>query len=175
MKNKEEVLLASVLAEARIQIQEDHDGLLELCKEESETDVGVFVAKALDWYSGNDKDNKQLLWEIFHEVVSMDERNFMRSFGGFVVNCLLDDGCFRVEWRKNCSNGKGSLIYLKNGSVKTVLADKSDPDSDPVVVLGGDDGSQNPMLLLEAMDLKKGRFCEYVKRTEEFIKELHNK
>lgn len=130
----------------------DRERLNSLLEEEKGTDVGKFMERALEWRTEAPK--RQLLWELFHEVIDMTDMGFMGSFIGFVVNNLLDDAAFRIEWRKPYLDDNHNLVWLPNGEFKTVLTDKDDPKAEPVVV-SDNDGTQNVALLMEAMDHKE--------------------
>ena len=91
----------------------------------------------------------------------------LAQFHSFVVNGLLDDGAFRIEWRKNFVDENHNLVWLPGGMCKTVLTDKDDPAAQPVVVWDND-GTQNVKLLMEAMDHKEWE----VKRREEQEKKI---
>lgn len=131
----------------------DRDALNELLAEESGTDLGRFMERALEWRTEASK--RQLLWELFHEVIDMSDLGFIGSFVSFVSNALLDDAAFRVEWRKAFLDEKHNLVWLPGGDFKTVLTDKDDPSAQPVIVLDYNEGTQNVALLMEAMDHKE--------------------
>lgn len=119
-----------------------------LIEENKNSDVGNFIERVLNWY--HDKNKKQLLWEIFHNVFDLNPILFMETFASFFTNCLLDDSAFRVEYRKLFVDEKNNLVWEKDGH-KTVLSTKDDPKAEPVV-FWDNDGSQNVALLMEAMD-----------------------
>lgn len=129
----------------------DRERLDNLLEEQNGTDVGKFMQRVLEWRT---EPKRQLLWELFHEVIDMTDMGFMGSFVGFVANNLLDDDAFRIEWRKPYLDDKHNLVWLPNGEFKTVLTDKDDPKAEPVVV-SDNDGTQNVSLLMEAMDHKE--------------------
>jgi hypothetical protein len=91
------------------------------------------------------------------------------TFHGFVVNCLLDDSAFRVEYRKLFIDENYDLVW-ENNEHKTVLSSKDDPDSDPVVIWDND-GTQKVSLLMEAMDHAELRHLRRQQQNEK-IKEM---
>ena len=124
------------------------------------------MLRVLEWRN-DPKNGKQHLWEMFQEVIDMSPMGFMGDFYSFVINGLLDDAAFRIEWRKNYVDENHNLVCLPGGMCKTVLTDKDDPDAEPVVVWDND-GTQNVKLLMEAMDHKEWE----VKRREEQEKKI---
>jgi hypothetical protein len=130
----------------------DRERLNSLLEKQKGTDIGRFMERALEWRTEASK--MQLLWELFHEVIDMSDLGFIGSFVKFVVNDLLDDGAFRVEWRKAFLDENKRLVWL-GGDFKTVLTDKDDPKAEPVVVYDVDEGTQDVCLLMEAMDHKE--------------------
>lgn len=131
----------------------DRERLNSLLEEQKGTDIGRFMERALEWRT--DASKRQLLWELFHEVIDMSDLGFIGSFESFVSNALLDDAAFRVEWRKAFLDEKHNLVWLSGGDFKTVLTDKDDPRAEPVIVLDFNEGTQNVALLMEAMDHKE--------------------
>lgn len=131
----------------------DRELLNSLLEEQKGTDIGRFMERALEWRTEASK--RQLLWELFHEVIDMSDMGFMGSFFGFIENALLDDAAFRVEWRKAFLDENKRLVWLSGGDFKTVLTDKDDPKAEPVIVLDCHKGTQNVALLMEAMDHKE--------------------
>lgn len=131
----------------------DRERLNSLLEEQKGTNVGRFMERALEWRTEASK--RQLLWELFHEVIDMSDLGFIGSFVSFVSHELLDDGAFRVEWRKAFLDEKHNLVWLPGGDFKTVLTDKDDPKAEPVIVLDFNEGTQNVALLMEAMDHKE--------------------
>jgi hypothetical protein len=131
----------------------NRERLNSLLEEQKGTDIGRFMERALEWRTEASK--RQLLWELFHEVIDMSDMGFMGSFIGFVVNALLDDAAFRVEWRKAFLDENKRLVWLSGGDFKTVLTDKDDPKAEPVIVLDCHEGTQDVPLLMEAMDHKE--------------------
>ena len=148
----------------------DRERLNSLLEKQKGTDVGRFMERALEWRTEASK--RQLLWELFHEVIDMSDMGFMGSFNGFVGNALLDDDAFRVEWRKVFLDENNS-----GGDFKTVLTDKDDPKAEPVVVLDCNDGTQNVTLLMEAMDHKEREVSqrqELENKKNELLAKLRN-
>jgi len=96
--------------------------LVSLLAEQAGTDIGRFMNRVLWWRFH--PENKQLLWDLFSEVIDMSEVGFMGSFYSFVSNDLLDDGGFRISVGSH---------------------------GDPVVVYDSE-GNQDPSELMEAMD-----------------------
>lgn len=137
-------MLEDIFNLAKVDIQRQYDRLNGTLNEHAGTPIGDFCNRVLSWRV--DKARSQWLWELFHEA--------MDSFNAFVVNALLDDAAFRIEWRKNVVDELGKLEWLPGGNIKTVLVDKSDPGAQPVV-LYDNDGTQNVSLLMEAMDHKE--------------------
>lgn len=129
----------------------DRERLNTLLEKQKGTDIGRFMERALEWRT--DASKMQLLWELFHEVIDMSDLGFIGSFVSFVSHELLDDGAFRVEWRKAFLDENKRLVWL-GGDFKTVLTDKDDPKAKPVVVYDVDEGTQDVCLLMEAMDHK---------------------
>jgi hypothetical protein len=146
MKN---INLDTILDSAVKQINKEYAALQQFLIEEESTLVGYFTNRVLSWYG--DKRKKQLLWEMFHKAIDIESPVlFMGSLHSFVVNCLLDDSAFRIEWRKNYVDENHNLVW-ENGGHRTILSSKEDPDSFPIV-LWDNDGKQNVHLLMEAMD-----------------------
>ena len=143
------LILDDILNAATRQISSDYSKLWELLVEEKGTPVGDFTNRILSWHENKSK--KQLLWEMFHKAIEIENPVlFMGSLRSFVGNCLLDDSAFRIEWRKNYVDENHDLVW-ESGGYKTVLSSKEDPDSSPIV-LWDNDGKQNVRLLMEAMD-----------------------
>lgn len=100
-------------------------------------DVRAFVLRVFAYRA--DSERGHWLWEVFHEVLDMSDLMFLDSFLEFVGHDLLDDGAFRIEWRK----------FGKE------LTTKDDPNAEPVVVRDYDEGTQDVALLMEALDHKQ--------------------
>lgn len=145
-------MLEDIFNLAKADIQRQYDRLNGTLNEHAGTPIGDFCNRVLSWRV--DKARSQWLWELFHEAIDMSNIGFMDSFDAFVVNALLDDAAFRIEWRKNVVDELGNLEWLPGGNIKTILVDKSDPGAQPVV-LYDNDGTQNVSLLMEAMDHKE--------------------
>lgn len=152
-------------AQGKAYVEASKERLLS-CIAEADEPTKQFIMRVLNWKTDTVNDGHQKLWELFHEVIDTSPPNFLDSFHSFVVNCLLDDDAFLVEWRKPLVNDDGMLVWNRDGSMKTVIVDKDDPRAHPVVVRTGD-GSQNVSLLMEAMDHKDWE----VKRREELEEE----
>lgn len=142
-------------------VEESKNKLLGLLAEVDDP-TRQFMLRVLSWKTDTVNDGPQKLWELFNEVIDMSDAVFMDSFHGFVVNCLLDDDAFIVEWRKPLLNGRSLVWDTKTGRHMMVLTDKNDSRAKPVVVRNSD-GSQQVALLMEAMDYKDLE----VKRREE--------
>jgi len=134
--------------------------------EHTPNDVKAFIIRVLQWRKDR-KNGRQWLWELFHEAIDVSDLNFLSSFHGFVVNSLLDDSAFRIEWRKNFVDENHKLVWLPGGVCKTVLTTKDDPRAEPVVVVDHDDGTQNVALLMEAMDHKEWEHRQRIEQEEE--------
>lgn len=133
-------LFESAIAE----IKADHESLNKLIDNQQDTEIGRFINRALDWRINN----PHLFYELFHEVIDTSIHGFMGSFNSWVRNNLLDDSCFEIRWFKHIS---------RDGNIVRVAADPSDLDYRvfPLVVFGGDNGSQDPKLLMAIMDRKE--------------------
>jgi hypothetical protein len=158
------------LALANLEI--DRNKLEKLLSEQEGTDIGSFMNRVLEWRN-EPKNGKQHLWEMFHEAIDMSPMGFMGSFRSFVVNALLDDAAFRIEWRKNFVDENHNLVWLPGGNCKTVLTEKDDPNAEPVVVLDND-GTQKVSLLMEAMDHKEWEVKQREER-EKRVRQLFDK
>ena len=161
-------MLQTIYNNAIASLNNQKDGLDRLIEENTGSEVGDFIQRVLVWYQ--DKDRKQLLWEVFHQVFDLDPILFMGSFGSFVANCLLDDSAFRVEYRKLFVDGKHDLVWEKDG-YKTVLSTKDDPKAEPVVIRDND-GTQKVALLMEAMDHAEFRHFRRIQENEELQEKL---
>lgn len=145
-------------------LSKDRDAVQGLLTTDRHPEVVAFVSRFLEWYG--DKTMSSYLWELFNEVVDLDNLTVLGSLHSFVVNNILDDGAFRVDWRKTVTNN-GSVCWDSNGNPKTVLVDKNHPDAVPVVVYDND-GTQDVKLLMEAMDHK----MREIKQREEMSAKL---
>ena len=153
----------------------DRKRLDSLLEKQKGTDVGRFMERALEWRTEASK--RQLLWELLHEVIDMSDMGFMGSFTSFVANDLIDDGAFRVEWRKAFLDENKRLVWLSGGDFKTVLTNKDDPKAQPVVVYDVDEGTQDVCLLMEAMDHKEWKVLqrqELENKKNELLAKLRN-
>jgi hypothetical protein len=134
--------------------------------EHTPNDVKAFIIRVLQWRKDR-KNGRQWLWELFHEAINVSDLNFLSSFNSFVVNSLLDDSAFRIEWRKNFVDENHNLVWLPGGGCKTVLTTKDDPRAEPVVVVDHNDGTQNVALLMEAMDHKEWEHRQRIEEEQE--------
>ncbi len=163
-------MLQTIYNNAITNLNNQRNRLDSLIKENKNSDIGNFTERVLAWY--HDKNKKQLLWEIFHNVFDLNPILFMETFANFVTNCLLDDSAFRVEYRKLFVDGKHDLVWEKDG-YKTVLSTKDDPEAEPVVIRDND-GTQKVALLMEAMDHAEFRHFQRIQEDEELQEKLRS-
>lgn len=177
--------LTKIYDRAQAQLQYDYENVLERLRNEEGTDVGTFLRKVLEWKTEKGSMRSQLVWEIFHKAISIeDELTFFGSINSFVGNCLLDDSYFTIEWHKTdylitteVFEGREiqnlDLQWLPNGDLKTMLTTKDDPQGKPVVLWARDDnGKQDPKLLIEAMEIAEQRALQRLKDMEELEEKL---
>lgn len=149
--------------QALVKLNNQKANMQELLENHQEDDIGKFINKVLTWYF--DKNKKHMLWEIFHNVFDLSPLLFMETFCSFVVNSLLDDSAFRIEYRKLSLNKDFNLIW-QNGEFKTDLSSEEDLDANPIVYWDND-GSQDVNLLLKAMDHAELRRLKRIKLEKE--------
>jgi len=137
----------SLYEAAQVSLENDYERLRITFSEENGTPIGIFIERVMAWHTNN----HQLLWEFLNEVIDFSDKVFMESFHGFVVNQLLDDGGFRIEWRKPIYDDGFMLRWLPDGSYETETVDENDPCAYPVVVRD-DNGTQDVSFLMKAMD-----------------------
>ena len=118
------------------------------------TGIGDFIIRVFEWRA--DKEKQQYLWSMFNECFTLSQTDFMGSFHSFVVNALLDDTYFLIEYRKPYFDENHNLVWLPNNKIKTYCVPKEEIGADPVVVLTGD-GLHDVKFLMEAMDYKEKR------------------
>jgi hypothetical protein len=111
----------------------------------------TFILKFLEWLQ--DKYKHQLLWEMFHETLSLNPLTVLGELDSFVGNCILDDSYFKVEWRKIDYGTGYDVQWLPDGKFKMKVCRSDDPAAKPVVLRAGDDGCQDPNVLIETMQL----------------------
>lgn len=129
--------------------------------------INAFIARVLSWYF--DKNKKQLLWETFNKVFDLNPILFMGSFRSFIDNELLDDSAFRVEYRVYFKD-EYKLVWEDDG-LKTHLSTKEDVNSFPVVIRDND-GTQDVLLLMEAMDKAEFLQEQRIKLEQELSEKL---
>jgi len=162
MKTKDQI--ESIHQKALGTLDSDRKSLERLLTEYSDFPIIPFIHRVLDWRC--DKNKSQWLWEFAHQAFDLSPLLFLGGFTSFVSNCLLDDSSFKIDWRKPELNGH-QLIWLPGGEFKTMLTTKEDPDSRPLLLWAGDDGTSNVDILMEAMDLLEQRELERLRKAQE--------
>jgi hypothetical protein len=165
---------------AKADLHQDFENIVGLLQDQRFPDVNAFLQKILEWKYKKGSTHSQLVWEIFHHAIEIeDEKCFFGSLNSFVSNCLLDDSYFAIEWRKpdylyktevygGIEVQAPELQWLPGGEIKTMLTTKDDPKGKPVVVWAHDDnGTQDAKLLIEAMDIAEERAIQRLIDLEE--------
>jgi hypothetical protein len=148
--------IARVTAAGCAQLESDEQALLNFLEEDHVTvDIREFITRVFAWY--HDKTRSQYLYEMFRDVLNLDDKHFVSSVHDFVVNELLDDGSFEIHWCVPVYKNGFSLVYTKNGDIKYKRVKKTNPRARPRVVRGGDNSTQNVALLLDAMEIHEER------------------
>lgn len=148
--------IARVTAAGCEQLNSAEQALLNFLEEDHVTDdIRKFITRVFAWY--HDKTRRQYLYEMFRDVLSLDDKNFVDSVHSFVVDKLLDDGSFEIHWCVPAYKKAFELVYTKNGDIKYKRVKKTNPRARPRVVRGGDNGTQNVALLLDAMEIHEER------------------
>lgn len=83
---------------------------------------------------------------------------FLGSLRSFLINSCLDDSGFRIKWVAQKFNRRGEIVKFETS--------REDPMAFPEVVRDNN-GSQDPALLLEAMEERERRERARIKRYEE--------
>ena len=143
------------------ELEKDKKSFLEMYQR-AEPNIQKFIEKFLEW--GQDDDQIQWRWEMFHTAFSMESCNLLSNFHSFVANCLLDDSRFEIKWVKPYFDSQRNLVWLPNGDFKVVETTKDDLKARPRV-FHTTEGSCDPLLLIKAMDIKRTR--ELVKLWEQ--------
>lgn len=122
-------------------------------------DVTKFIVKFLDWMQSRDR--KQMLWEMFHEVISVDGNplTFMNSFYSFIVNYFYDDSYFRIYWMKPKYDENFNLIWKSQYEFEEEESCEEDEFSKPVVKYHGD-GIGDPLVLMKTMDFFEAKMIQ---------------
>jgi hypothetical protein len=133
--------------------------------EEYHTNLQAFIAKCddplilkfIDTFFHLYEKNNTLLYRMFNDVVYFCDISILGTLESFLINYFLDDSYFTVNWYEHGRDDNGSLIKI--------LSDKEDKWSFPVVEWDNDNGSQDPQILLDAME-------EMVERDKAFYARL---
>lgn len=152
--------LERVRQRAVAKIQDDADDVEEYLRKYASTPVGQFILLFLSW--ALDTRKHQLLWEMFHEVMQLGERCMLADLKSFVGNELLDDSYFVIVWvvpdyaMRTLGEGDDAVelatLQFVNGDIKVREVPADDPQGRPRVRRAVDNGSQDPGLLLAAME-----------------------
>lgn len=160
--------LSAIRSEAVKNIEGRADRLLDIRNEHIGTPVAEFIERIIGWF--NDSEKRLLLYQIGEYIFWDDEFNFLKKLCQFVSHEMLDDGCFIVKWMKpdydyidHEINGKvlklPNAVYV-DGRIRLKETDKDDPEGRPEIHYGGDFGTQDASVLLEAMDILDQRYLE---------------
>lgn len=151
-----ELNIARVTTAGCNQLESDAQALQNLLEEDHVTDdIRKFITRVFDWY--HDRTRAQYLYEMFRDVLNIDDKHFVSSVHSFVVDKLLDDGSFKILWCVPAYKNGFELVYTKAGDIKYRIVKKTNPRARPRVVRGGDNGTQNVALLLDAMEIHEER------------------
>lgn len=146
----------AVLKDAMLCLGRDYSRIQERLEATKGTSIHTFLVTFLEWHQ--DKRKSQLLWEMFHDIISINPLLVLGDLDSFVGNYLLDDSYFKIKWRKVDYAEDFSIQWLRNGNMKMKAADKDDLQAKPMVLRAKDDkGSQDVDLLLEAMRMFHAR------------------
>ena len=160
--------LSAIRSDAVKNIEETEDRLLDIHNEHIGTPIAEFIERIIGWF--NDPQKRLLGYQIGEYIFWDDEFNFLKKLCQFVSHEMLDDGSFVVKWMKPDYDYeeheiKGKVLKLPtavyvNGRMRTKETNKDDPDGRPEIHYGGDYGTQDASVLLEAMDILEQRDLE---------------
>lgn len=124
----------------------------------------AILEKAIEWYE-TDNINAYIFFHKVFSVSNKDPIEFYDGLASFLVNTLLDDSCFELEWVK---------YNIKTGHSDLPANEWSEDFSVSVNVLWSHDDSPNRSvnagLMLKAMEYLEDKD----RRREEFDKTLDN-
>jgi hypothetical protein len=171
--------LERVRQRAVAKIRDDADSVEEYLRKYASTPVGQFILLFLSW--ALDTRKHQLLWEMFHEITRLDERYMLADLNSFVGNALLDDSYFVIVWvvpdyaMRTLGEGDDAMdlpeLQFVNGDIKVREVPADDPRGRPRVRYTQDNGSQDPVLLLAAMETVRQRDNAQIAEIEAMLAE----
>ena len=86
--------------QATLSLKKDFDAISILWNESGEHErVQEFMRQFLLMTS--ERNSRQLLYELFCNIIDFDDRMFLYSFKGFVSNYLLDDSFYKIVWKSD--------------------------------------------------------------------------
>jgi hypothetical protein len=150
------------------EINEQCQSFIDDMVDDTHSNVHDFVDLFISWYS--DKQKHQWLWELFHNVIQLDDVNVIWSLDHFIHYHLYDDGGYSVWWKTTkFADDTCSLVdkyhteYVK--------------DSYPVLKHDTDDNyHQDVQLLIDLMNKKQELELNRIKEFEEWnlkLKDLY--
>jgi len=131
----------------------DADGLQRLVSEPYfSDDCKTLLQMMLEWSAAKHDDRKQYFWEMWHNAINTDPRQFISSISGFFSHEILDDGGYVIKWMKPFTKNR-ELEWLPGGGFREVEVGEEDPDALPqVFISSADDNNSDPKLLIETMN-----------------------
>lgn len=102
--------------------------------------ITKFLEKYLDWHVNNNVNT----YVMFDQVIDQSERYLFPNLISFASNYFLDDSYFSVNWYEH--------EFSDNGDVVDVPCEKESMFAFPIVTFDLDNGTQDPQVILDAMN-----------------------
>lgn len=125
-------------------INKDHEEFLLFVDRVEDPRIIEFLERYITWKQ--DPRKSMMIYTMFGKVISEFDICIFANLHSFAANCFLDDSYWTVKWYKN------KFADKQFDGVIQVPCDKDNMFAFPVVEWDADNGTQDPTVILEAMD-----------------------